>query len=305
MSEKSGQGILQSHSDNSPEISLRLEEIKQRIIAQGDSQLGSVKEKLSILKQLTEFEYGRFLIQHGGINGRWSHFLFYEFPLLQKAGNSFHPLELMMFTSKGMESNRERIPLTQSLLSQKLQDGNAILAVPCGVMAEIMTMNLNSWKNLRIVGVDLDSESIALAKTFANDRKLNHSVEFHQRDAWNLGFDGQFNYIVSLGLNMYCQSNESALNLYKSLYSSLKAGGELLISFLTPTGGPGCERDLSMIGPTEKKLIPMISEMLELKYVSHLNSSNQIMENLKLAGFKKVTCHYSTFRALNIAIAEK
>lgn len=302
---KSNEENMQSHSSNTPEFSRRLEDIKARLTQDGDTESGTLAEKLEILQQLTEFEYGRFLIQHGGINGRWSHYLFYEFPLLEAAGKKFHPLEYKMLTNKGMQSNRERIPLLQSLLVPDLTDGISILSVPCGVMAEVLTMDMSLLKNFRLVGVDLDESSVELARNFARERRLDTQVEFYQRDAWNLNFDGEFDRIVSLGLNMYCQNLESALNLYRSFHRTLKANGKLMVSYLTPTSGPDCERDLKQLSSEEKRLIPLISEILQIKYVNHLNSSAQIVENLKMAGFKSITCHYSSYRALNIAVAIK
>ena len=172
-------------------------------------------------------------------------------------------------------------------------------------MAEVLTMDLSLLKNYRLVGVDLDESSIKLARNFAAERQLGDKVEFYQRDAWNLDFDKEFDRIVSLGLNMYCQNLDSALDLYRSFHKTLKENGKLLISYFTPPGGPDCERDLKQLRPEDKKLSALILEILQPKYLNHLNSSSQIVENLKMAGFKSVTCHFSSYRALNIAVAVK
>lgn len=108
---------------------------------------------------------------------------------------------------------------------------------------------------------------------------------------------------------MYCQNLESALDLYRSFHRSfhqtLKDKGKLLISFLSPMSGPDCERDLNQLGPEEKKLVPLIFEIVQIEYIRHLNSSSLIIANSKKVVFKPETCHFSAFRALNIAVAVK
>ena len=191
-----------SHKANAPHFEAALRTTKDRLIALGDSHLGPLAEKLVILDQLTEFELGRFLIAHGGMNGRWSHYSFYEFPRLFEQGHSFHPLEIKILSLQGMRSASERMKLAQNALMPNIRDGMEILSVPCGVMAELSTLNLRELKGIRLVGIDIERDSLVLAKEFAEKMKPIATLELREGDAWNLGFEKRFDAIFCLGLNM-------------------------------------------------------------------------------------------------------
>ena len=154
--------------------------------------------------------------------------------------------------------------------------------------------------------LNLNPDSIELAKRFADDRGLANKTQFLQRDAWNLQMDNSFDRVVSLGLNIYSPTIEVAINLYKSFYRTLKEDGQLLVSYMSPLPtSPDCEMDLSQRGPIDTKLMPLIAEILQQKFFNHLNTTAQIVENLTSAGFKSVSCHHTSYRALNIAVAVK
>ena len=166
-------------------------------------------------------------------------------------------------------------------------------------------MNFSAIEKYELVGCDLDTESVELAKSQAKARGVLEKTSFWQRDAWNLATEEEFDRVVSLGLNMYCEDRQSAISLYKSFWQALKPSGKLMVTYMTHTHGPNIERDLSLVSSDEKKLVAMMAEVLEIKYFNHLNSSAEIVENLKEAGFSEVSCHYSKFRALNIAVGVK
>src|ERR1044072_2451956 len=98
------------------EFSERFAQIQKRIMAAGDTANGPVTEKLALLKSMSEFDYGRHLLVNGGLNGRWSHYAFYEYPILKAAGRQFHPLEERLLNTPGLRSHRERLGIARSLI---------------------------------------------------------------------------------------------------------------------------------------------------------------------------------------------
>ncbi len=306
MSAKAVKKKLHTHHSDVFDFKKKINAIQDRLLANGDTAVGPLVEKLEFLKQISQFDYGRFLIMNGGVNGRWSHYLFYEYPFLKNLGTQFHPLEFKMLNSALMKSNRERIPLIQSILKTELFDGMSMLSVPCGVMAELLSIDYSRIKNFTLTGVDLDPESLVLAQSFSKQCGLEFHCNFYERDAWNLDFENEFDYVLSIGLNMYSPNLETAMNLYRSLYKTVKKGGKLLISFVTPDiSTPNSERDPKQVFTDEIKRALLMEEILQIKFNQHLATSDQITQYLKECGFLNVICHYSTYRAFNIAVATK
>ena len=305
MSSKPSSAKLQTHGFDQTNFDKKLSEIRERLNQAGDTKQGTLTNKLAYLQQLTEFEFGRFMISNGGLNGRWSHYAFYEYPrFIDK--NKIHPLELRILESPFQKSNRERISLVQSILLPELFEGISILSVPCGVMADLTSLDYTKISDFSVTGVDLDNESLKLARSFAEQHKKQNNIHFERQDAWNLKFESNFDIVVSLGLNMYSPSLDIAMQLYKTLFSQLKRGGKLIISFLTPDiSSPDSERDVTLLTPEEIDRQDIAREVLQIKYQQHTCTSKQIVQYLKEAGFSSVSCYYSKFRAFNIAVATK
>ena len=296
---------LHTHSLEAVKIEKRLAEITERLIIVGDTALGPLSEKLSYIKELSEFEFGRFLILNGGLNGRWTHYICYEYPRFKDL-TKIHPVERKILESQFNQSNRERINLVQKILLPELFDGISILSVPCGVMADLTCLDYSKIKNFKILGVDLDEESLTLATAFAAKHKIQNNIRFEKQDAWKLNFDNEFDVIVSLGLNMYSPNLDAAMILYRTLYRNLKKGGKLLMSFLTPDlSSPESERDGSLVTPEEIHRQALSREVFQVKFQQHTCTSKQIVKYLNESGFSSVSCHYSKFRAFNIAVATK
>ena len=65
---------LLSHSIHPEALQHTIEKIKNRIISQGDLPNVTVQKQLDLLDQLTQFDFGKFLLQHQGVNGYWTHY---------------------------------------------------------------------------------------------------------------------------------------------------------------------------------------------------------------------------------------
>lgn len=297
---------IYSHDQVHQDFDAHIAGIRKRLTAIGETQHGAVSEKLHILDQLTQFPLGRFVLMNGGLNGRWSHYVFYEYTLPMEQNKTRHAFETRLLNLWHWGSTRHRLILVRQILAPELKDGIKLLSVPCGFMAELLTLDYSKTPNVKITGVDLDPESVEGAKKFATERGLARNCEFHLRDAWKLGYENEFDRVLSLGLNVYAPTQDSAMDLYRSLYKAVRPGGKLLVTYAPPYHPPeDDERDLSTVNPEDIRLQRIIfTEIIQMKY-SHRNTSAQIVDRLKGAGFSEVKCYYGKYRSQNIAVATK
>ncbi len=94
---------------------------------------------------------------------------------------------------------------------------------------------------------------------------------------------GQFDLLTSNGLNIYVPDHEQEVALYRSFAGTLKPGGFLVTSFLTPppgSGQPSPWRDINMLVLMRQKLI--FGDVIGVKW-RNFRSEDQMRELLKSA----------------------
>lgn len=189
-----------------------------------------LKDEMTLLDQLSEFELGRFLLMNKGLNGYWTAYLIIHGPK-QK---NLHPLESwILLHAPTVKATRERFGIFQRVLQSHLKDNMTLASIPCGLMDDLLTLNYAHKKNVRLIGIDLDKHSLELAQKQSETLKIDN-VEFRQSDAWEIKSTEEFDIITSNGLNIYEPNDEKVTALYKQFYKVLKSGGILITSFLTP-----------------------------------------------------------------------
>src|SRR5262245_66313047 len=104
-------------------------------------------------------------------------------------------------------------------------------SVPCGVMADLLTLKYPPGCSIHLAGFDLDDESSSLASKCAAQNGL--PVQLSREDAWKLSACGRFDVLASNGLNIYEPSDDRVTSLYAAFGSAMKPGGLLVTSFLT------------------------------------------------------------------------
>ena len=291
-------------------LDTKIRQIEKKLTDQGDTELAKLSEKLSILEELKKFALGQFLIANQGINGIWSHYISYEYPRLSESQKPQNPMERMLIEIIGSDL-RIRLELVKELLQKELDENRrdriSLLSVPCGVMADLSTLDFSRIEEYSLFGVDLDPDVLKKAKEFNENYALGSHTTFDCKDAWNLELDSQFDVIVCLGLNIYVKEMERLLGLYSSLRKTLKPGGKLMLSFPTPEPmhDPHTERHFKGLNPDAVRLRRIIFyEIVEIgfgKAFSSLETTNQ----LKKVGFQKVEIKHSPNNSPNIAIATK
>ncbi len=298
-----------SHTEPSNRLSLKeaTEKIKERLTREGDTEIATLSEKLDILDELTRFELGRFLILNKGLDGNWSHYIAYEFPRLAENMKPQPSMERTLIEMLGEMELWTRLELVKKLLQKEMRNGISLLSVPCGVMAALSTLDFSQLSDFKLCGVDLDPNVLQAAREFNKKQGLASHTEFLCRDAWNLGLNNQFDIVVSMGLNIFVGDFDKVLDLYRSLRATLKPGGKLMVSFMTPYPfrDPNTERDLSSLNQNAVRLHRIVLSEIVKTGVVNFCSSQQMIDQLKTIGFSKVEIHYSICKSPNFAVCVK
>lgn len=207
-----------------------LSEDEARIRSKAQSCI-DVEEEVAMLNQLQEFELGQFLLQNKTLDAKWTSYLVHG----QNRNNVKNDMEdWMLHKAPVVKATQERYQIFQQQLHKYLRINSKIAAVPCGAMDVLLDLNLDGIHDIKMVGVDIDSKALEIAKMNYKPNK-NNSIELLQGDAWQLNLKPEYDVLVSNGLSIYEKDNHKVSELYKQFHHSLKKGGVLITSFLTPS----------------------------------------------------------------------
>lgn len=281
--------------------------LAEKIKKRGDLPHVSVVQQIKFLDQLSEFPLGRFLIERGGLNGYWTHYAI-TYPEHMHTQNPPNALEKFLLISTPVAlAMRERFEIFKSLSQKYLHEGCALAAVPSGVMAELLDLDYSSLKTFYLYGVDLDPETAALARNYAEKKGLCSHYQHVQQDAWTFTVKKPLDLITSNGLTIYESSNERVLALYRHFYASLKNSGVLITSFLTPPPSPHAStewklQEVNMEHALIQKVIFL--DILDSKWqVSRTEAT--IRDLLKKAGFREIEVFYDRACIFPTVVAKK
>ncbi|MCD6046109.1 MAG: SAM-dependent methyltransferase [Gammaproteobacteria bacterium] len=269
-------------------------QIAQRLNANPDEQ--KKQQLVEILKRLSEFELGRFIIKNsGGFNGYWTYYVILGFKDSKAAVTN--PLEnFIIHKAPIVLATRQRFAIFQKLLHENIKANSVVCSVPCGLMADLLTLELpHTVTDVRFVGIDLDAISIKLAKELAERYGAKNHCGFFERDAWNMpDMKEKFNILTSNGLNIYEKDNDKVVSLYKSFYHSLAKGGTFIGSALScpPTMGEKSEWDMCKINLENLNMQKMLFLDILQSTWSHFRSSKETSEQLAAAGFTNIEFYW-------------
>ncbi len=187
--------------------------------------------ELELLRQLTEFKLGRFLIQNKGLNGYFTHYII--------SGNHDHVLPdsleyWVLNSAPAVKATQERFAIFQAEIQRRLGAEMKLASVPCGLMDDLLTLDYSGAQGVNLVGVDIDHKSLELAQRNIDRLTPPVTAKLELKNAWSLDSLNQFDLITSNGLNIYEPSEERVTALYRKFYEALRPGGYLVTSFLTP-----------------------------------------------------------------------
>jgi hypothetical protein len=194
----------------------------------------SLDETEKLLAQLSEFELGKFLLQHQGLNGYWTSYIILHGQITEPRQENLSELETWILESAPVVlATRERFYIFRKQLQHYLKNGAKLASVPCGSMDDLLGLDYSHFLDMKLVGIDLDQESLDLA---AKNAVAHHNpqVSFLKKDAWHLAIYEEYDIITSNGLNIYEHDDQKVNALYQEFFNALKPGGVLITSFLTP-----------------------------------------------------------------------
>ncbi|MEM6580007.1 MAG: class I SAM-dependent methyltransferase [Pseudomonadota bacterium] len=292
-----------SHQSESSSLEDIVTATRARIEA-GDIGESERDELLSILHGLCEFELGRFLLQNGGgWNGEWTHRIISH---REVSEGELHPLEeFTIFRAPSVLATRERFSIFQQQTQLLLQEGCHLASVPCGVMADLLTLDFSDLERFKLTGIDLDEQAFPLAKELAASEGLSDHCQFLQADAWNLDIDGKFDVLSSNGLNIYQSDNVLVTALYRQFRQAIKPGGTLITSFLTPPPDAqgNTEWDLEAINIEDLlQQQKVMAHVLQASWAC-FQTEEATRQQLHEAGFDEIDIHWGSSRMFPTVVA--
>lgn len=292
-----------THSNSHPNEEV-VSSYKDRIRKQGDLPYASTSYQLEILEDMSSSELGLFILKNKGTDGFWTNHL-----LSHKTGSknlSFFE-DFLLNKCPVVLAHRERFQIFKNTLQSLLKCGATIASIPCGLMKDLLELDYTGINACKLVGIDIDENSLKHAKKAA--KKLNNKqiIELVQKDAWLLESSAEFDVITSSGLNVYQPSREKTVSLYKILYNALKENGVLVTSVLTypPFLKESTDWDMSLITKEDLILDRIIHHDILGVNWRNFRHIDEIPEDFYKAGFSKVEIKLDSRRIFPTVIAHK
>lgn len=274
--------------------------IKNRISSSDDLCM-SKEQEITMIDDLERFKLGQFLLTNGGLNGKWTSYLIHEAPKKKL----YNPLENWIVNNAPVvKATQERSRIFQEQINKYLHTNSVVASIPCGTMHELHSLNFDGIYDVTLVGIDLDQESIKLAKEKFEPSRFYHT-EFQQKNAWHLNEKDKYNIVVSNGLNIYEPDHDKIIELYSQFNNALISGGILITSFLTPSpelSAKSTWRNYSADDALKQKAI--FKDIIQAKWQA-FRTEDETREQLEKAGFKIVDVIYDNQGMFPTVVAQK
>ena len=242
-----------------------------------------------MLEQLSQFGFGRFLLQNRGINGYWTHYLLTH-PWQNDYVYANEMEKFLLSESPSILATQERFKIFLRENQKAVTNDAQLACIPSGMMGELFYLDFMNIEDIALIGIDYDSNTLEDAKRLAKNKNLLPWSNFRHMDAWSMDIEDRYHLISSNGLNIYEPDNNKVVALYKKLYTALKKGGKLVTSFLTPPPGisDSCEwnmNEVSLENLQRQKVI--FSDILYVKWQC-FRTTIQTKEQLLSVGFSDI-----------------
>lgn len=307
------QNRLISHKVHSETLESILKSARDRIQREGDKPYVSVARQLELLTHLSQFDFGRYLLQNQGINGYWTDYMLTHPWFGRETGknNRGEPMgELESFIlnrSPLMLATQERFSIFLNENQKQVKDGAQLASIPCGLMGELLYLNYNNISNITLYGFDYDPETLIEACELAQQKGLTQYTKLVEQDVWELALKHELDLISSNGLTIYEADDTKVTELYGIFYRALKPGGKLVSSFLTPPPhlNDACEWELGLLDQKDLLLQKIIFvDIINAKFQCY-RSSEQAHQQLRDAGFMDIKFIYDRAKLFPTIVAQK
>lgn len=313
MSKIKDKGRLISHATSPQAIGITLKDIRERIEREGDKPFFSVAQQLDLLNQLCQFDFGCYLLQNQGINGYWTHYMLTHPWFGRKTGKNnrneaFTSLESFLLNrSPTLLATQQRFEIFLQENQKQIKNDSHLACIPCGMMGELLYLNYEGIKNIHLIGIDYDANTLKDAELLAKKQNLLPFVMLVQQDAWHLTFKDEFDLVSSNGLNIYESDDNKVTELYRQFYEALKPNGKLVTSFLTPppTLSENSEWDMTKINQQDLLLQKtLFVDILGAKWQCY-RTSEQTKIQLESVGFNDIQFIYDEAKIFPTVVAYK
>lgn len=228
--------MTKTHSPIFSGLNEGIQNFKNKFISRGDLTHITVREQALILDELSSFDLGKHILLSGGANGFWTDYMISPQEYLNLEDSLQNNLSLIemffLYHSPVILAQRELFGLSQKAAQNLLGNDKTFASVPCGVMRDLLTLDFSLNNEISLVGIDIDPLSLKHAEKLAKSLGIKNAI-FVEGDAWNLEYKEEFDFISSIGLNVYEEDHGKVINLYSQLYKALKSGGVLFTGVLT------------------------------------------------------------------------
>lgn len=273
-----------SHEKQDESFQNRLTHLTDMIHQRKDLPYATVDQQIEILNQLANSEFGKFLIERGGLNGYWTHYVVAAYPSLHNKPQMNWVEEFLLEKAPTCLATQQRFQIFKKELQKRVSEGTSFASVPCGLMGDLIGLDFSKILHFTLTGIDIDAEAIDQGQQLAKECGLSGYCKFLQRDAWDLNITDEFDVLTSNGLSIYEPDDTRVLELYQEFFKASKPGGHLITSFLTPLS----EWDFSKIDRSDALMQKVIfSDILSCKW-QVFRSREQVKNLLTAAGFIEI-----------------
>lgn len=302
---------LISHAISPEAIEMILQKIGAKIKKQDNNSSFTIAEKLEILNQIANFDFGQYLLQNQGINGYWTHYMLTHPWYGRKTGKNNRGASLtkiedfILNHSPTILATQQRFEIFLKENQKQVKNAAKLACIPSGMMGELLYLDFKDIDNIHLIGIDYDTHTLQDANMLAEQQTLSQFIQLIQQDAWNLHVQDEFDLISSNGLNIYEPNDDKVTELYRQFYKALKRGGKLVTSFLTypPVLTNQCEWDMTKINQSNLLLQKTIFvDIIEAKFQCY-RSSAQTKQQLELVGFQDIQFIYDEAKMFPTVVA--
>lgn len=310
--EKTGtKSPLLSHNISPESIESAIQKTSERIQKSTFKFFFSKKIQFKLLNQLSQFDFGRFLLQNQGLNGYWTHYVLTHPWFGRKTGRNnkgepFSQLENFIL-DVAMRPTQERFEIFLNENQKQVKENAKLACIPSGMLGELLYLDFKGIKNIELTGIDYDQNTFQDAQKLAEQKGLLPFVKFIQSDAWTMNIQNEYDLISSNGLNIYEPDDKKVTELYRKFYDALKPGGKLVTSFLTFPPFRGGKSEWKVFKLNFKDIILqriLFMDILQSKWQCFC-TSEQIKTQLKSVGYVDIKFIYDNAKIFPTVIAYK
>lgn len=204
-------------------------------------------------------------------------------------------IDAVLLSLPAAGSMRERYLHSRKHVADELRRAAAerrntrVLSVPCGIARDLVSgaddarlAALRAHPGARLIGMDLDTEPLALSRELAHDRAALELIEGDALDP--AAYPRDLDLIVSTGLGEFLSDDDLA-RFYSACHAALKPGGRFVTS-----------------GMSRSKLADsLLRELAELH--THYRDAAVLSAALEAAGFTSISVEPDRFGLQSLASA--